>query len=80
MKFYQVEAHTGGIWTPIPGQTYGCAPSVFRQMLDLLAPLAGQRVRCTGDCFNPQLQTGELPAYLYSVKTNTFQEGRKNSI
>lgn len=79
MKFYQVEARIGGVWTPIPGQTYGCAPHVFRQMLDLLAPLVGQRVRCVGDCFNPQLQIGELPVYLYSVKTNTFREWPQNS-
>ncbi len=77
MKFYQVEACTGGTWTAIPGQAYGCEPGMFRQMLDLLSPLAGQRVKCVGDWSNFPEAKGWRPDYLYSAKTNNFRVWHK---
>jgi hypothetical protein len=79
MKFYQVEAYTGEAWILIPDQTYGCAPNMFRQMLDLLSLLPGQRVKCVGDCLNFPRANGWRPVYLYSVKINTFREWPQNS-
>lgn len=74
--FYQVEAHVGNGWEPVPGQAYACPVGSFRQLLSLLSLTEGQRIRRVGDSFN--FPEGDWrPAFLYVGKRGIKPAGLK---
>jgi hypothetical protein len=68
LLFYQLEAHVGNTWEPIPGQTYACRGGLFRQMYNLLSPAPGQRLRRVGDSLNFPEAEDWKPSFLYIGK------------
>jgi len=77
MLFYQLEAHIGNRWEPIPGHAYACRSGLFREMFNLLSLTAGQRLRRVGDSLN--FPEGKwIPTFLYVGKGVGKQSGLKD--